>query len=295
MTNPKGQLQLYYAQQKTLIEQIKIIREDLQKEHKLTTQYRKKRDRYKSERQVLLEKAVPDTEGRESQKETIEKLRKRKDFLRRQSQRSTGTSFKILSNDQLERLTLVELKFILYELEFKQQTSSLKREDEDVIVEEIRRVEERIVLLEKRNEVIVADYLGNVPDSKEKMAEEISSIERRLSLEEDLRNKMHSKVQGLYDRIGPLKEEEDKAHQEFVDHLQKLEELKVDVQAKQEELDALKGKIAQVKKKISQESHKEKFDKIEGKIQLLIKKREKGDALTPEEQEYLMSYGYVPF
>jgi len=295
MTNPKNQLQLYYGQQKSLIEQIKILRQDLQKEQKLTTQYRKKRDRYKGERQILLEKAIPDTEGRDSQKETIEKLRKRKDFLRRQSQRTTGTSFKILTNDQLQKLTIVELKFILYELEFKQQTSTLKREDEDVIVEEIRRVEERIVLLEKRDEVIVADYLGNVPDSKEKMDEEISAIERKLLMEEDLRKKMHSKVQGLYDRIGPLKEEEDKAHQEFVDHLQELEKLKVDVQAKQEELDALKGKIAQIKKKISQESHKVKFDKIEEKIQQLVKKREKGDALTPEEQEYLMSYGYVPF
>ena len=295
MTNPKDQLQLYYGQQKSLIEQIKIIRQNLQKEQKLTTQYRKKRDRYKSERQVLLEKATPDMEGRDSQKETIEKLRKRKDFLRRQSQRSAGTSFKILSDNELEKLTIVELKFILYELEFKQQTSSLEREDEDVIVEEIRRVEERIFLLEKRDEVIVADYLGNVPDTREKMDEEISAIEKRLSLEEDLRKKIHSKVQWLYDRISPLKEEEDKAHQEFVDHLQKLEELKVDVQAKQEELDALKGKISQVKKKISQDSNKEKVDQIEEKIQLLIKKREKGNDLTPEEQEYLMSYGYVPF
>jgi uncharacterized coiled-coil DUF342 family protein len=295
MTNPKDQLQLYYDQQKTLIEQIKILRQDLQKEQKLTTQFRKKRDRYKGERQLLLEKAVPDTEERDSQRETIEKLRKRKEFLRRQSQRSTRASFKILTNEELEKLTLVELKFMLYELEFKQQTSALKREDEDIIIEEIRRMEERIVLLEKKNEAIVADYLGNVPDSKEKIDEEISSIEKKLSMEEDLRKKIQSKVQSLYDRIGPLKEEEDKAHQEFVDHLGKLDELKAETQAKQEELDSLKGKIAQTKKKISQESHKQKYDKIEEKIQNLVKKREKGENLTPEEQEFLMSYGYVPF
>jgi len=184
---------------------------------------------------------------------------------------------------------------MLYELEFKQQTSSLKREDEEVIIEEIRRVEERIVLLEKKNEAIVADYLGNVPDSREKIDEEISSIEKKLYMEQDLRNKIQTKVQSLYDRIGPLKEEEDKAHQEFVDHLSKLDELKVDTQAKQEELDSLKGKIAQTKKKISQESHKQKYDKIEEKIQGLVKKRENGENLTPEEQEFLMSYGYVPF
>ncbi len=295
MTNPKHQLQLYYEQQKTLIEQIKILRQDLQKEQKLTTQFRKKRDRYKSERQILLEKAIPDTEERDSQRETIEKLRKRKEFLRRQSKRSSGASFKILTNEELEKLTIVELKFMLYELEFKQQTSTLKREDEDVIIEEIRRIEERIVLLEKKNEAIVADYLGNVPDSKEKIDDEISSIEKKLSMEEDLRKKIQTKVQSLYDRIGPLKEEEDKAHQEFVDHLKKLDELKADTQAKQEELDSLKGKIAQVKKKIAQESHKQKYDKIEERIQSLIKKREDGENLTPEEQEFLMSYGYVPF
>ena len=50
-----------------------------------------------------------------------------------------------------------------------------------------------------------------------------------------------------------------------------------------------------MEKKISQESQKQKYGKIEEKIQSLVKKREKGGNLTPEEQEFLMSHGYVPF
>jgi uncharacterized coiled-coil DUF342 family protein len=295
MTNPKDQLNLYYEQQKELIAQIKDFRKELETEQKLTTQFRKKRDRYKSERQSLIEKASPEIEGRDDKKEVIEKLKKRRDFLKRQAHRKEDSSFVILTESQLKKMTIVELKFHLYELEFKQQTSSLNREEEDMIIEEIKRIEERIDLLEKRNEAIVADYLGNVPESKEKLEEEISSIEHKLSQEERVRKEVQSRIQKLYTIIGPLKEEEDKAHGDFVLHLQRVEELKGDVQAKQEELDALKGKIAQVKKKIRVESREQKFGKIEERIQALLAKRDKGEALSPEEQEFLMSYGYVPF
>jgi len=103
------------------------------------------------------------------------------------------------------------------------------------------------------------------------------------------------KVQQMYIRIKPLKEEEDKAHEDFVKHLQRIEELRVEIQAKQEELDALKGKIANVKKLIADETYKQVFGEIEEKIGALLKKRDEGEELTPEEQEFLMSYGHVPF
>ena len=49
-----------------------------------------------------------------------------------------------------------------------------------------------------------------------------------------------------------------------------------------------------LKKLISEETHKQVYGKIEEKIEALLKKRDQGE-LTPEEQEYLMSYGYAPF
>ncbi|MHA2094317.1 MAG: hypothetical protein ACW98F_06805, partial [Candidatus Hodarchaeales archaeon] len=275
--------------------QIKTFRKDLDQEQKLTTRFRKQRDRFKAERQSLIKKATPDVEGRDSKKEILEGLKKRRDFLKRQAQRKEKSPFKLLTSRELEKLTIVELKFHLYELEFKQQTSSLDREEEGLLVDEIKRIEERIVLLEKRDEAIVADYLGDIPKSKEKIQEEISTIEQKISQEENLRKDVQSKIQKLYTRISPLKEEEDNAHQEFVDHLQRVEELKENVQAKQEELDSLKAKIAQVKKKIKTESQQETFGKIEERIQLLLKKRDEGQTLSPEEQEFLMSYGHVPF
>jgi uncharacterized coiled-coil DUF342 family protein len=286
LTNPKDQLNLYYEQQRALIDQIKTHRKKLQEEQKLTTRYRKQRERYKAERQTLLEKASPDTKGRESQKEMIDGLRKRRDFLRRQAQTKGTSRFKVLSNEELEKLTLVELKFRLYELEFKQQTSSLGREEEEILVGEINRIEERVDLLVKRNEVIVADYLGNVPETKDKIQVEISEIEQKISEEEQIKKEMQEKLQKVYSRIGPLKEEEDKAHQLFVEHLQKVEEHKIDVQAKQEELDSLKGKISQVKKKIAKDSQQVTIDKIEEQIQQLLRKKEGGENLTPEEQEF---------
>ncbi|MFX1516007.1 MAG: hypothetical protein ACFFC6_06835 [Promethearchaeota archaeon] len=294
MSTNREQLKLHYEQQKSLIEEIKIMRKNLQTEQKLTTRFRKQRDKFKAERQALLAKAAPEVETRDTQKDLLEILRKRRDFLRRQAQRADGPIFKILAQPQLEQLTLVELKFHLYELEFMQQTKTFSREDEEILIEEIQRIEDRIALLEKRNEAMVADYLGNIPETKEKIEQEIAEIDKKISEEEAGKKEISEKVQQMYSRIKPLKEEEDKAHEEFVNHLQQIEELKVLVQAKQEELDALKGKITNVKKLIAEETHKQVYGKIEEKIEALLKKRDKGE-LTPEEQEFLMSYGYAPF
>ncbi len=296
VANIKEQLKLHYDQQKKMIDQIKIMRNELEIEQKLTTRFRKQRDRYKKERQSLLEKTAPEVESRDSQKTTLEKLKKRRDFLRRQAQRKDGPVFKIFTPSQLESLTIVELKFHLYELEFKQQTtSSMSKDDEEILLDEIRRIEDRISLLEKRDEVRVADYLGNIPETKEKIEQEISDIEKQISQEESDKKEISDRVQKIYSRIKPMKEEEDKSHEEFVNHLQKVDELKSLVQAKQEELDSLKSKIAKVKKLLVEETHKQKYGVIEEKIQVLLKKREKGEPLTVEEQEFLMGYGYVPF
>ncbi|NHJ01032.1 MAG: hypothetical protein EAX86_02770 [Candidatus Heimdallarchaeota archaeon] len=295
MKSTKDQLKLHYEQQSTLIAEIKIMRDSLREQQKLTTHFRKLRDRKKLERQGLLEKTAPEMQSQDHSRNTLEMLKKRRDFLRREAKRTEGPVFKILSSDELEKLTIVELKYQLYELEFKQQTSSLSRDDEEVLVDEIRRIEERISLLEKKNEAIVADYLGDIPESKEKIEQEISEIEKQISQEEADRKLLSIKVQKMYDRIKPLKEEEDKAHQDFVSHLQKVEELKVNIEAKQEELDALKGKIINLKKLLSEETKKEAFSEIDDKIKLLLKKRDTGESLTPEEQEFLMAHGYVPF
>lgn len=289
------QLKLHYEQQQTLISQIKAMREEFHNEQKLATRFRKRRDRFKAERQALFEKAAPEIESRDSQKDMLNGLKKRRGFLRRQAQRSDGPVFKILTPTQLEQLTLVELKYHLYELEFNQQTSSLSREDEEILLEEIRRVEDRISLLELRDEVIVADYLGNVPRTREKIEQEITEIEKQITQEEADRREVNVKIQQMYTRIRPLKEEEDKSHEEFVKHLQRIEELKITIEAKQEELDSLKGKIAKIKKLIAEETHKQVYGEIEEQIQELIKKRDKGETLSPEEQEFLMGYGYVPF
>jgi len=288
-------LKLHYEQQNALVEQIKVMRRELREEQKLATRFRKQRDRFKAERQALLEKASPDVESRDSQKSTLEKLKKRRDFLRRQSMRQDGPVFKVLSPEQLEKLTIVELRYHLYELEFKQQTSSLSKEDEEILIDEIEKIEERIALLEKQNEALVADYLGNIPENKEKLEQEISAIEQQISKEESERKELSQRIQKLYSKTKPLKEAEDQAHEEFVKHLQRVEELKVEIETKQEEVDALKGKIAKLKKMVAEEEYKKTYGKIEERIQDLLKKKESGESLTPEEQEFLMSYGYVPF
>ena len=102
MTNPKDQLSMYYEQQRKLIDQIKDMRKEFTEEQKLTTRYRKQRDRFKAERQTLIEKTIPDVEDRNSQKEMIEGLKKRRDFLKRQTQRTERAPFKILSNQELK-------------------------------------------------------------------------------------------------------------------------------------------------------------------------------------------------
>jgi uncharacterized coiled-coil DUF342 family protein len=121
------------------------------------------------------------------------------------------------------------------------------------------------------------------------------NIQKQISQEEADKKEVMAKIQKMYSRIRPLKEEEDKAHNEFVTHLQRIEDLKIAIDSKQEELDSLKGKIVKIKKLIAEETHKQIYGEIEERIQALLKKRDEGKTLSPEEQEFLMSYGYVPF
>ncbi|MFW9854201.1 MAG: hypothetical protein ACFFFG_04045 [Candidatus Thorarchaeota archaeon] len=295
MASNKERLKLHYDQQKRIIEQLRSMRNELNQEQRSATRFRKVRDKYKTERQTLLAKATPEVESRDSQRTVVESLRKRRDFLRRQAQPDSGQVFSLLSDSQLERLTLVELKFHLYELEFKQQTTTLSQEDEGILIDEIKRIEDRIALLEKRDQAIVAEYLDEVPETKEKIEQEIREIETKLAQEESVRRETSQKISELYERIQPLKDEEDKAHQNFVAHLQRVEALKVEITTKQEELDSLKGKISKVKKLIAEEEHQERFGEIEKKIQELLRKRDRGEDLSPDEQEFLMGYGYAPF
>lgn len=271
------------------------MRKELNQEQRSATRFRKVRDKYKTERQTLMAKATPEVESRDSQKAVVESLRKRRDFLRRQAHRDSGQIFGLLKDSQLERLTLVELKFHLYELEFKQQTTSLSQEDEEILVGEIKRIEDRIALLEKRDQAIVAEYLDEVPETKEKIEQEIREIETKLAQEESVRRETSQKIGELYERIQPLKDEEDKAHQTFVTHLQRIQELRVEITTRQEELDSLKGKITKVKKLVAEEEHQERYGEIEKKIQELLRKRDQGEELSPDEQEFLMGYGYAPF
>lgn len=271
------------------------MRNELDQEQRLTTRFRKLRDKYKVERQGLLAKATPDVESRDSQRDVVESLKKRRDFLRRQAQREDGQVFTLLSDAQMERLTLVELKFHLYELEFKQQTTSLSKEDDEILIDEINRIEDRYALLEKKDQVIVAEYLDKVPETKEKIEQEIRDIERKLAHEETVRSETSQKISETYERIRPLKDVEDKAHQNFVTHLKRIEELKIEIVTRQEEVDSLKGKIANVKKLMAEEEHQERYGEIEKKIQELLQKRDQGENLSPDEQEFLMGYGYVPF
>ena len=81
MATLKEQLKLHYDQRGNLITEIKIMRKELQTEQKLTTRFRKQRDKFKVERQSLLEKTTPEIESRDSQKDLLEKLNKARNIL----------------------------------------------------------------------------------------------------------------------------------------------------------------------------------------------------------------------
>lgn len=290
------QLQHYETKRLEIIQKLKTLRSDLDKAHKKATRYRKRRDALKNERRALVDKVQPLISSREVTSDELDQLHRRRDFLKRQAKTTSGPKFKVLDDFVLENMSSVELKYHLYELEFHQQSTSLTKEEEAVLIDEISRIEKRIESAEIESEKLKAQYFDrSIPKNKTELQMEISTLSSKIDNAKSTRNQSRDDIQRAYDKINPLKEQEDEAHIKFVENLQTIDGSKVVVDSLQEELDSLKRKIAQTRSLIKKEKIGSAIEELEIKINNLLDKKKNGEDLSDDEMEFLLSHGHVPF
>ncbi|MHA2232314.1 MAG: DUF7121 family protein [Candidatus Hodarchaeales archaeon] len=302
------ELEELYAEQKQLLNETRRLREQEQDFSKKTTRKRVKRDEIKQKRQILLSQARKKKDFRDEinrqigeSKQTRDKAVNRSRQLRQKTALAASAKH---DTSEYDLLSVVELQYGLYELEYELQTrshSSSRKRDQNNERELVDRISELEELIEKRTAAGELDGLETPPPSEEvsgmiddlKAQAQTSHEEMILLVERG--QKEHSEVSRMFDEVSRLQEEENNLHQEFVDSLNGLERTRTTIESHQKRLDDLKDEITDLKIKKAEFKEKARIEASQKQIDSLLAKKREGKGLSPEEMEFLMAHGESPF
>lgn len=302
------ELETLYAEQKQLLNETRRLREQEQDFSKETTRKRTKRDEIKQKRQGILSQARKKKDFRDEinrqigeAKQTRDKAVNRSRQLRQKTALATSTKH---DTSDYDLLSVAELEYRLYELEYELQTrshSSNRKKDQSNELELVDRISELEELIEKRTAAGKLDGLETSPPSEEisgmiddlKAQGQTSHEEMILLVERG--QKEHEQVSRMFDEVSHLQEEENNLHQEFVDSLNALERTRTTIESHQKRLDDLKDEITDLKIKKAELKEKTRIEASQRQIDSLLVKKREGKGLTPEEMEFLMAHGESPF
>ncbi len=297
----ESNLKRLYEEQNLLIEEIKDIRNQDPILSKETTRLRTKRDEIKHQRQALLEKARKAKELRDELNRQVSEFKGKRNEVIDESQhlrqKITLTRSGISKNQEYDELSVAELKYKAYELEYALQTARHSPKEENEIVNQIATLED---LIEKR----IADGKlegKNIPKSSDisqtidELKEKAQSSHEKMIILVERAEKEHVIVSKLFDEVSKLQEEENNLHQAFVDSLNSLEGNRTKIEEHQKRLDQIKDQIKDLRFAKIEQERKDRQDTGQKQVENLLEKKRKGEELTPEEMEFLMAHGESPF
>lgn len=264
---------------------------------KKTTQTRLKRDEFKEQRQILLQEATEARQKRDQLNEVVSQAKRSRDSFQEKSTEMFSGIKRSWEISEEDKKSVTELKYQLYLLEYEQQTKSLPLAEEESLLTEIERLEEVIKKREEEGRLegefspIDEEVLQELKVLKE---EAQSSHEKMLELNQQAQSE-HKKVSLLYSKIDKLREKEQESHDRFVDNLSQLEETRKQIQHAENEITEILEHISTLKKDQKTEKIQEKEQAISNRIKSLLEKRDRGEDLSPEEMEFLLGMGHVPF
>lgn len=297
-------LKSLYAEQNRLTSEIRELWEKEQEFSRETSQRRSKRDEIKQKRQALLSQARKAKELRDEINRQVGEFKQARetavDRSRQIRQKISGRH----ESSEYDLLSVVELRYRLYELEYNLQTRShsrnLKKDqlEEKELLDQIAELEETIEsrVAEGRLEGLEA------PPPSEDVTKELEDLKGRAqnSHEEMLLlvergQKEHTQVSRMFDEVSRLQDEENKLHQEFVESLNGLEQARTTIESHQRRLDVLKDEITDMRIHTAESKEKVRIDATQKRVDALLTKKRAGEELTPEEMEFLMAHGESPF
>ncbi|MHA2370431.1 MAG: DUF7121 family protein [Candidatus Hodarchaeales archaeon] len=297
-------LKEHYAEQNRLKNEIGELWEKERELSRETSQRRSKRDEIKQKRQALLSQARKAKELRDEINRQVGDFKQARETAVDRSRQLRQTIAGKHESSEYDLLSVVELRYRLYELEYSLQTRphspNLKKDqmEEKELLDQIAVLEETI---ERRVAEGKLDGLEASPPSED-VTKELEDLKSRAqtSHEEMLLlvergQKEHVQVSRMFDEVSRLQDEENEFHQAFVESLNALEETTTTIESHQKRLDVLKDEITDLRIHTAESKEKERIDATQKQVDALLTKKRGGKELTPEEMEFLMAHGESPF
>lgn len=216
--------------------------EVLRRDRDQMREYKKIRDEHNKEVRALIESVKAEREARDAINKDITEAKDRRAALHAQLKSAydeirdlRGTVVGSPSSDQRRMLRHVE------ELEWKQQTEQLSIDEERSIVEEIAKIEEKLVKIGQEKEK--QDRIMEVRRLARKLKSEATDIHQKVIELSEQSQIHHQEVVRIRPQLEEYKKSADTAHQNFVEWLKKVKDGENTLKNLRTQIDEIQGKI----------------------------------------------------
>ncbi len=231
--------------------------EVLRRDRDQMREYKKIRDEHNKEVRALIESVKAEREARDAINKDITEAKDRRAAIHAQLKSVydeirdlRGTVVGSPSSDQRRMLRRVE------ELEWRQQTEQLSIDEERSIVEEIAKIEEKLVKIGQEKEK--QDRIMELRRLARKLKSEATDIHQKVLELSEQSQVHHQEVVRIRPQLEEYKKSADTAHQNFVEWLKKVKEGETSLKTMRTQIDDIQGKI---RKHVSENKDLERTEK----------------------------------
>lgn len=272
------------------LRELKIqAREDLEvlrRDRDQMRQYKSVRDEHNKEVRGLIESVKAEREERDRINKEISEAKDRRSAIHAQLKSVYEEIRELRSNivgspstDQRRMMRRVE------ELEWRQQTEQLSMDEERSIVEEIAKIEAKLVKIGQEKEK--QDRIHEQRRLARRLKEEASEAHQRVLKLSEQSQIHHQEVVRIRPQLEEFKRSADTAHQNFVEWLKKVKEGENRLKEVRTEIDEIYGKIRkyQAERRDTAETERREVKKVheQERVDAAVEKMQSGKRLTFDE------------
>jgi uncharacterized coiled-coil DUF342 family protein len=272
------------------LRELKIqAREDLEvlrRDRDQMRQYKSVRDEHNKEVRNLIESVKAEREERDRINREIAEAKDRRSAIHAQLKSVYEEIRELRSNivgspstDQRRMMRRVE------ELEWRQQTEQLSMDEERSIVEEIAKIEAKLVKIGQEKEK--QDRIHEQRRLARRLKEEASEAHQKVLKLSEQSQIHHQEVVRIRPQLEEFKRSADTAHQNFVEWLKKVKEGETKLKEVRTEIDEIYGKIRkyQAERRDTAESERREVKKVheQERVDAAVEKMQSGKRLTFDE------------
>jgi phosphoserine phosphatase len=249
-------------------------------------EYKQIRDEHNKEVKALIESVKAEREERDRINQEITEAKERRKAIHAQLSSIYEEIRELRSNlvgspstDQRHMMRRVE------ELEWRQQTEQLSRDEEISIVEEIARIETQLVKIGQEKEK--QDRISEVRRLARKLKEEASEVHEKVLTLSEQSQVHHQEVVRIRPQLEEYKKSADTAHKNFVEWLKKVKDGEAKLKEQRTQIEDIQTKLRKqtVEKRDEERDEQRQYKKAQERerVESAVEKLQSGKRLTFDE------------